>query len=141
VAEKAYRKGELIFHVANYSIQDKATYQTIQVKKDKHIANLDILAYVNHSCRPNTVFEAESLTLRATRNIAYGEEMTFFYPSTEWILDRPFVCHCGFPECLGLVTGAKFLPLDVLQHYYINPHIWEIYNGTILRHLFPKNLS
>ena len=141
MAGKAYREGELIFHVVNYSIQDKATYQTIQVKKDKHIANLDILAYVNHSCCPNTVFEAESLTLRATRNIAYGEEMTFFYPSTEWILDRPFVCHCGFPECLGLVTGAKFLTLDVLQHYYINPHIWEIYNGTILRHLFPKNLS
>lgn len=128
VAGKAYRSGELIFRLSNYSIQDKATYQTIQINKDKHIANLDILAYLNHSCRPNTVFEAESITLKAIRNIDDGEDLTFFYPSTEWILDRPFVCHCGFPECLGLVTGAKFLTLDLLRRYYINPHIEELYN-------------
>ena len=132
MAEKAYQDGALIFHASNYSIQDKATYQTIQIGKDKHIANLDMLSYLNHSCRPNTVFEAESLTLRAIKNISNGEEITFFYPSTEWILDRPFLCHCGFHECLGLINGAKFLPLEILQSYYINPHIWEIYNRGAL---------
>ena len=131
VAGKAYQSGELIFRLSNYSIQDKATHKTIQISKDKHIENLDILANLNNSCRPNTVFDVESLTLIAINNIAYGEEMTFFYPSTEWILERPFACHCGFPECVGFVTGAKFLTSDILQRYFINPHIWELYNMLI----------
>ena len=46
----------------------------------------------------------------AGRDIAAGEELTYFYPSTEWEMDRPFRCLCGAPDCVGVVSGAKAPP-------------------------------
>ena len=56
---------------------------------------LDMLSNLNHSCRPNTVLDAEARTVSASRDIEAGEMLSFFYPSTEWHMDRPFVCQCG----------------------------------------------
>lgn len=61
--------------------------------------------------------------MRAAPDLAAGEELTFFYPSTEWEMDRPFICLCGSPSCVRLVAGAKHLAVETLGRYYINQHI------------------
>jgi hypothetical protein len=104
------------------------TYQTIQIGADKHIDHLDLLAYFNHSCNPNTLIDTENLSVIALRAINAGDELTFFYPSTEWEMAQPFICCCKAPGCLGLVAGAKYLSLDILNRYQLNPHILEMVN-------------
>jgi hypothetical protein len=65
------------------------------------------------------------MELRAIRDIEPGEELTFFYPSTEWDMSTPFQCLCGSSQCLKRITGARYLPLNVLGRYFINQHIWS----------------
>lgn len=44
-----------------------------------------------------------------------GDELTFFYPSTEWDMAQPFDCHCGSENCLGKVRGASELTREELE--------------------------
>ena len=62
----------------------------------------------------------------AARDIEKGEELFFFYPSTEWQMDAPFICLCGSANCINVVAGARFLPLSTLERHYLNPHIREM---------------
>jgi SET domain len=126
VATQAIKAGELIYRIANYRLIDHPTYQTIQIGPDKHINDLGMLAYLNHSCDPTVVVDTRHLVCFAARDIAPGDELNYFYPSTEWDMDRPFVCLCGAPGCLRLVFGARYLALDVLSRHFINEHIREM---------------
>lgn len=63
------------------------------------------------------------LTVSALRDIAPEEELTFFYPSTEWEMARPFNCMCQSPNCLKYVAGAKCMPSEILLQYQTNSHI------------------
>ena len=75
------------------------------------------------------------------RPLRVGDELTFFYPSTEWEMDRPFRCRCGAGEgkCLGWIDGAKVLASrgrmdrdgmgrrkNVLEGYWLNGHVREM---------------
>jgi hypothetical protein len=64
------------------------------------------------------------MELRAIRDIEPGEELTFFYPSTEWDMITPFQCLCGSSQCLKRIGGARYLSLNVLSRYFINQHIY-----------------
>ena len=66
---------------------------------------LAFLSFVNHGCEPNVAFDVERSALIALSPIAPGDELTFFYPSTEWAMASPFDCVCGSPRCLGRVAG------------------------------------
>jgi hypothetical protein len=81
------------------------------------------LVSLNHHCDPNVVIDTTRRACVATRDIAAGEELGYFYPSTEWIMARPFLCQCGAPNCIRIVTGARHLSTDVLSRYFINEHI------------------
>ncbi len=126
LATRAFKSGELIYRIDNYKLVNEANYQTIQVGPEQHIEELGALAYLNHSCHPSVIANTAELTVRACRDIASGEEVNFFYPSTEWKMDRPFICLCGAPECIRLVAGAFYVSLDVLGKYFINAHIREM---------------
>ncbi|MCS7059789.1 MAG: SET domain-containing protein-lysine N-methyltransferase [Anaerolineae bacterium] len=126
VTDRPYRQGELICAITGYRVTHQATYQTVQIGPDTHIEELGVLAYLNHSCRPNTIVDTTAMEVRAARDIAAGEELTFFYPSTEWEMDRPFICLCGAPQCVRLVAGAKYLSIDTLSRYFINRHIRDM---------------
>jgi hypothetical protein len=126
VTDQPLRKGELICHISGYRVVPEATYQTVQIGAHSHIEELGVLAYLNHSCQPNTVVDNSAMTVTAIRDIAPGEELSFFYPSTEWEMDRPFICLCGSPQCVRLVAGAKYLSIDTLAHYFINQHIRDM---------------
>ncbi|HEY4687800.1 MAG TPA: SET domain-containing protein-lysine N-methyltransferase [Anaerolineae bacterium] len=126
IATERLSGGQMIYRIADYRITHRPTYQTIQIGPETHIEELGVLAYLNHSCKPNAIVDTTALTVVAVRDIAPGHEITFFYPSTEWDMDRPFVCLCGAPECIRLVAGAKYLSLDTLSRHFINPHIREM---------------
>lgn len=126
LATEPIKAGEIVYRIEQYKLTKKPTYQTIQFGPNKHLKELGVLAYLNHSCRPNVVVNTQALTVFACRDIAPGDELSFFYPSTEWKMDRPFACLCGAPECIRLVAGAIYVPLDVLSRYFINDHIRQM---------------
>lgn len=133
VTEESYLKGQLIFAISEYATLSYPTYQTIQIGKDQHIEELGMIVYMNHSCDPNSVIDTTGMAIYAARNIGPGEELTFFYPSTEWEMARPFACLCGAPHCIGLVAGARFLSVDVLSRHFVNRHIREMMAEAVSR--------
>ncbi len=126
VTTNAYAAGQLIQPIRQYRLTEMPTYQSIQIGADRHIEELDVIAYLNHSCQPNVIVDTTKFTISAVRAIAAGEELTFFYPSTEWAMARPFICQCGARHCLSLVAGAKYLAVERLAHYFINQHIRDL---------------
>jgi hypothetical protein len=126
VSGQAFREGDLVWEIRDSRTVASPTYQTIQSGRCLHLIELGALAFMNHSCGPNTVIDTSSLTVRAIRDIAAGEELTFFYPSTEWEMDRPFVCLCGAQGCIEFVAGARYLSDEVLRGRFINQHILEL---------------
>ena len=85
---------------------------------------------MNHSCDPTAVVKVASgsdfvSVIAGPRGIECGEAITFFYPSTEWELSRPFECFCGSGACLKVIRGAKYLDAEVLGRWYVNEHIWD----------------
>jgi hypothetical protein len=131
ITNQPYRRGDVIYHIEGHRFTEKPTYQTIQIGRAQHIEELGVIAYLNHSCQPNTIIDVARFEVIAVRNIAAGEELNFFYPSTEWEMDRPFICLCGAPQCVRLVAGAKYLSIDTLSRYFINQHIREMIFETL----------
>ena len=65
------------------------------------------------------------MVITALRKIKKGEELTFFYPSTEWSMDRGFDCLCQSENCLGKIQGAAHLPIEVLKKYKLSQYIQQ----------------
>lgn len=102
----------------------RPTYLSVQVADDKHILLApEFLQYINHSCEPNTFFDTKTGQVVALRSIAPNEEITFFYPSTEWSMTQPFTCFCGAANCLGQIQGAAHLSKKALAKYRFAEHI------------------
>lgn len=131
VSGKSFEPGEVIYRFPGKITRSTPTYQTIQIGANHHTLDFGILANINHSCDPNTVVDAENRCVAALRFIAAGEELNFFYPSTEWDMARPFVCRCHAPQCLHFVAGAKYLGSDVLKRYFINRHILGMHDERL----------
>jgi hypothetical protein len=119
------KAGKGFHQISEYEVIAFPTRTSIQISKHEHIEELSRLAYLNHSCDPNVLIDFSQMELRAVRDIKPGEELTFFYPSTEWDMSTPFQCLCGSSQCLKRITGARYLPLNVLGRYFINQHIWS----------------
>lgn len=100
-------------------------YTTVQVSEDQDIDLNSDLVYINHSCDPNVIFDMSKFEVRVADNksIKPGDDLTFFYPSTEWNMQQPFQCTCGTSRCLGTVSGARYLDDSVLGDYWLNAHI------------------
>lgn len=123
--KQKYSKGEVICSMPSENITDKPNRFTVQIGRDKH-THVGKLAALNHSCDPNVILDTENMEMVAARDIEKGEELYFFYPSTEWQMDAPFICLCGSANCINVVAGARFLPLSTLERHYLNPHIRDL---------------
>ena len=123
VADRSIGKGTLIHTIQPTNILESATYQSVQVETNRHIIDDGMIIYLNHSCWPSTSIDTAVGAVNAARDIEAGEELSFFYPTTEWIMDRPFVCLCGAQQCVRVVAGARFLPVDTLARYRLSGHI------------------
>lgn len=124
VTKQAYKKGEVICPMPSENITEKPNRFTVQIGRTRH-THVGKLAALNHSCDPNVFLDTEHMLMVAARDIEKGEELFFFYPSTEWEMDAPFICLCGSANCINVVAGARFLPLSTLERHYLNPHIRE----------------
>lgn len=62
------------------------------------------------------------------RAIKAGDDLTFFYPSTEWKSAKPFDCLCGAPKgvCVGNAAGSSYLSQEQLSRYFLADHIKEL---------------
>ena len=100
------------------------TYLSVQIDENKHIHLFpEFLQYTNHSCEPNTFFDTKKGEIIAIKEIAKNEEISFFYPSTEWSMSQPFKCFCNSLSCLGMIQGAAHLENNVVINYRFSDYI------------------
>lgn len=100
------------------------TYLTVQIGDEKHIIlQPEFLQYTNHSCAPNVFFDTNAMKLIALNEIQPGDELLYFYPSTEWAMTQPFECFCGTKHCLHRIQGASYLTEKEVSQYQFTPFI------------------
>jgi hypothetical protein len=125
-AKKPFRGGDMILTFYPEGIYGKPRPETLQVGFLHHISmQPQFLRFANHSCDPNIFIDTTQMRVRALRDIAEGEELCFFYPATEWIMEAPFQCSCGAANCLGRIRGAAFLLPSIARKYQLNHFISE----------------
>ena len=115
-AKQAIKQDSVIFHLRG-NISTSPSKYTIQLGINRHLnlpadrkPNDDYCwQYLNHRCEPNGYINTRERTLRALRDIAAGEEITFNYLTTESEMAVPFNCICGSPNCFGVIQGSNFL--------------------------------
>jgi hypothetical protein len=107
---------------------------TVQINENRHILlNPGFLQYVNHSCNPTVYFDTTTFELVALRDIAKGDEFTFFYPSTEWNMESSFNCFCGEANCLHKIQGASFLSSEAIARHRLSDFITQKLNISHLQ--------
>jgi hypothetical protein len=125
-ATQSFQPGDMIADFSAGTIAAEPTYLTVQVGIGKHITlQPEFLQYINHSCEPNVFFNTTTMQLVALKEIKAEEEMTFFYPSTEWQMTQSFNCYCGHAACIGDIRGAAFLSKEAQEKYRFTDFIQE----------------
>jgi hypothetical protein len=123
VSRVSAASGTVLAEIRNFRRVDVPSYRSLQIGKSIHIDDIGVLAYLNHSCDPNVTIDVERLTVIALRDIAAGDALTLFYPSTEWEMAQPFPCRCGSDKCLRWIRGARYVSPEVLRRYPLALHI------------------
>ncbi|KAI9143672.1 hypothetical protein BKA69DRAFT_1018252, partial [Paraphysoderma sedebokerense] len=126
VTTRSFKKGETIAKIAGYTQTNVKKYTSVQIGPDCHIELNSDLVYMNHNCDPSVQIDCNELKIVAARDLDEGDEITFFYPSTEWEMAQPFTCWCGASQCVGMVQGAKHIPTAILKKYYVNDFIMKL---------------
>ena len=123
-ATTAFNAGETICKFSAATELEIPTYLTVQTGINKHITlSPSFIQYINHSCDPNVFFNTSTMELMALKNISIGDELVFFYPSTEWDMTQSFQCFCGSLACLKEIKGADYLSADTISKYQFTEFI------------------
>ncbi|KAG8156782.1 hypothetical protein KVR01_013387 [Diaporthe batatas] len=102
-------------------------YSTVQIGRNRHLELNSDLLYLNHSCEPSLIIDTANMNVLAgPKGLEPGDELTFFYPSTEWDMAQPFHCVCGSAACRGKIAGAKDMTAKQLEGLWLNGHIREL---------------
>jgi len=130
----AFKSGTIIGTFEASEILPAPNKYTVQVNDNVHIILCpEVLQYINHSCDPNVFFNTSTYELSALCDIAKGDELTFFYPSTEWKMESPFNCFCGEANCLHKIQGALFLSQETISQYKVSDFILQKLNISHLQ--------
>lgn len=125
-ALQSFQPGEVIADFSAGTIAAEPTYLTVQVGINKHITlQPEFLQYINHSCDPNVFFNTTTMQLVALKELQPEDELTFFYPSTEWRMTQSFNCYCGSPKCIGKIRGASYLSSELQSQYRFTDFIQQ----------------
>lgn len=125
-ALRSYQSGAIIADFSAGTIAAEPTYLTVQVSIGKHITlQPEFLQYINHSCDPNVFFNTTTMQLLALKPLKVDEELTFFYPSTEWEMTQSFKCYCGSNVCIGNIKGAAYLSREATRRYQLTDFIQQ----------------
>jgi hypothetical protein len=123
-ASSFFDAGEVICDFGSDKVLDTPNYLTVQTGDDEHITlKPEFLQYINHSCSPNVFFDTTAMQLVALKEIQPGDELLFFYPSTEWDMAQPFDCFCGTAQCLHRIKGAAHLTDEEAMRYRLTQFI------------------
>jgi hypothetical protein len=123
-SNKKFKVNDVLIKFSALSISNIPTYLTLQIDINQHITlEPEYLQYTNHSCNPNVFFNTTTFELIAIKKIMPGDELTFFYPSTEWNMTQAFACTCGYKDCLQNIRGAAFLSKEVYSKYMLTDFI------------------
>jgi uncharacterized protein YchJ len=123
-SKKRFNSNDIITSFSKSKVGFDVTYLTVQISEKEHISlQPEFLQYINHSCDPNVFFDVDSMNLIALKDIEENEELTFFYPSTEWKMVQPFDCFCESENCLKTIKGASYIELEVLKKYKLSSFI------------------
>ncbi|GAN02037.1 conserved hypothetical protein [Mucor ambiguus] len=125
VAERDFNKGETIADLTGLTPGPKR-YSSVQISATEHVELNSDLLYLNHSCDPSTYLDITKRAIVALKDIKQGEELSFFYPSTEWDMAQAFDCWCGADKCVGKVNGARHTPTKVLEQFTLSEHIIQL---------------
>ncbi|KAI4724360.1 hypothetical protein E4T49_07916 [Aureobasidium sp. EXF-10728] len=121
--------GALFAPITAYTPSPTPQWHTLQTSASTHISLDSAFTYLNHSCVPTLEIDTEKMEVRVSRHRALekGDGLSFFYPSTEWEMDRSFECLCGEKEkCVGEVKGAKEMERKSLEGWWVNGFIWKL---------------
>lgn len=119
-----FEAGEILVPFRITELLAEPVRHSIQVGISAHaLVAPEFLRFTNHSCDPNVVVDTAASCIRAIRRIESGDEITYFYPSTEWSMAEPFACACDAARCLLTIAGAAYLPGEVLDGYELAAHI------------------
>ena len=123
-SKKDFKKGDVLSSFSKSIRATEVICLTVQVFENEPISlKPEYLQYINHSCDPNSFFDVDSMNLVALKDIKIGEELTFFYPSTEWEMVQPFDCFCKSEKCLSRIEGASKIKIDTLKKYQLSSFI------------------
>jgi len=116
--------GDIVCDFSASAILQTPSYLTIQLNTNEHICLQPLfLQYINHSCSPNIFFDTTAFKVICIEPIKAGDELLYFYPSTEWDMAQPFQCVCGSVNCLGYIKGAYYLSKAKLRKYRLSDFI------------------
>lgn len=123
-ALQIFEQDEMISYFSAGKTFTEPNYLTVQIEISKHITLVpEFLQYINHSCDPNIFFDTSLMKVIALKKIFMNDELTFFYPSTEWEMAQPFYCYCGNHKCLQNIQGAKYIAKHGLKNYKLTEFI------------------
>lgn len=126
IATRDIKAGEVLYEFGPKQVQNYPTYLTVQTGENKHIVlDPEFLASINHGCDPNVFFDVDQWVLRCVKDIKLGEQLMYFYPSTEWQMTQAFDCTCGSHKCLGYIQGAAYIDADVISSYDLSSYIQQ----------------
>ncbi|TLD07947.1 hypothetical protein PspLS_12170 [Pyricularia sp. CBS 133598] len=122
--------GAMFGRITGVTAVSPPSYSTTQAGRDLHVELNSKIHFVNHSCAPSLEWDMERMEMRVNRDrpLKKGDMLSFFYPSTEWILAQPFDCWCGAGEdkCFGRIEGAGKMDPARLKEYWLNGYIEEM---------------
>jgi SET domain len=128
-AKKNFAVGDVLHKFDAAAILKTPTYLTVQISEDEHIhLKPEFLQYINHSCEPNVFFNTTTMQLECLQPIQAGDELGFFYPSTEWDMAQPFECLCGTKSCIQVIQGAQHLTNKVRAKFRFTDFIIGMFN-------------
>jgi len=120
--------GSLFTPITTATPADTKRWSTVQTARNTHIELNSALLYMNHSCAPSLEVDVKEMVVRVSRerDLKAGDDLTFFYPTSEWEFDAPFECLCAEKGCLGQVRGARFIEGGDAKRWWFNEHILEM---------------
>ena len=122
--------GALFARLTGIHAQTPQSYSTTQAGPNLHVELNSNIHFTNHSCAPTLEWHMDKFEIRVNRERALkkGDELSFFYPSTDWTLAQPFDCWCGAAEgvCCGRIEGAGRMDEGVLGRYWLNGYIRKL---------------
>lgn len=108
-------KGETMNFAATKLLGEKEDY-TLQIGRDTYVLTKPPFCFVNHCCQPNSALD-EDLFLYTIKPIKAGEQLCWDYSTS--MLERSWTmnCHCGSPDCRGLIEDFDKLPGEIRDKY------------------------